>query len=103
MFARFFVDRPIFATVLSVVIVIVGLVSLIRLPIASYPDVTPPTINVTTVYPGANAADVAEKVAIPIEQRVNGVENMLYMWSRSANDGTMSLDITFKPGVNLDF
>src|SRR5687768_10612340 len=102
MFARFFVVRPIFATVLSFVIVLVALVSLVRLPIASYPEVAPPTINVTAVYPGANALDVGEKVATPLEQQINGVENMLYMSSRSSNDGTMSLDITFKPGTDLN-
>ncbi|HEX4144595.1 MAG TPA: efflux RND transporter permease subunit [Pirellulales bacterium] len=102
MFARFFIDRPIFATVLSVVIVILGLVALVRLPIAQYPEVAPPTIRVTAVYPGANARVVAETVATPIETEVNGVENMLYMNSRSTNDGTMTLDITFALGTDLD-
>lgn len=102
MFARFFVDRPIFATVLSAVIVIVGLVALSQLPVAQYPEVTPPTIQVSTTYPGANAATVAETVATPIEQEVNGVERMLYMASRSTNDGQMLLDVTFELGTNLD-
>lgn len=102
MFARFFVDRPIFATVLSVVIVLVGAVALIRLPVAQYPEVTPPTISVSTVYPGANAQVVADTVAIPIEQEVNGVENMIYMSSRCTNDGQMNLDITFALGTDLD-
>ncbi|HEY1784354.1 MAG TPA: efflux RND transporter permease subunit [Pirellulales bacterium] len=102
MLARFFVDRPVFATVLSVVIVILGLVSLVRLPIAQYPEVAPPTIRVTAVYPGANARVVAETVGTPIETEVNGVENMLYMNSRSTNDGTMTLDITFALGTDLD-
>jgi multidrug efflux pump len=101
-FARFFIDRPIFATVLSVVIVILGLVALLRLPIAQYPEVAPPTIRVTAVYPGANARVVAETVGTPIETEVNGVENMLYMNSRSTNDGTMTLDITFALGTDLD-
>ena len=101
MFARFFVDRPIAATVLSVVIVILGLVALTRLPVAQYPEVTPPTIQVAATYPGANAKTVADTVAMPIEQQVNGVEGMLYMASRSTNDGQMLLDVTFKLGTNL--
>jgi multidrug efflux pump len=102
MFARFFVDRPIFATVLSLVIVIVGLVALTRLPIAQYPEVSPPTIQVSAVYPGADAETVATTVATPIEQEVNGVERMLYMASRCTNDGQMFLDVTFELGTDLD-
>lgn len=102
MFSHFFIERPIFATVLSVVIVIVGGVALIGLPIDQYPDVVPPTVSVTAIYPGANAATVAEVVATPIEQEVNGVENMLYMSSQSTNDGQMTLTVTFKLGTNLD-
>ncbi len=102
MFARFFVDRPIFATVLSLVIVIVGLVALTRLPIAQYPEVAPPTIQVSAVYPGADAETVAATVATPIEQEVHGVERMLYMASRCPNDGQMFLDVTFELGTNLD-
>ena len=102
MFARFFVDRPVFATVLSLVIVIVGLVALVKLPIAQYPEIAPPTVSVTANYPGASAETVAETVATPIEQEINGVENMIYMASRCTNDGQMTLDVTFKLGTNLD-
>src|SRR5438132_3606345 len=102
MLSHFFVDRPIFATVLSVVIVIVGTVALLELPIAQYPEVAPPTITVTANYPGANAKVRADTVATPIEQEVNGVENMIYMSSRCTNDGQMLLDVTFKLGTNLD-
>jgi multidrug efflux pump len=102
MLSHFFIDRPIFATVLSIVIVIVGTVALAGLPIAQYPDVTPPTVTVTASYPGANAKVVADTVATPIEQEVNGVENMIYMSSRCTNDGQMTLDVTFKLGTNLD-
>src|SRR3954451_17907489 len=102
MFSHVFIDRPIFATVLSIVIVIVGTVALTQLPIAQYPEVAPPTITVTANYPGANAKVVADTVATPIEQEVNGVENMIYMSSRCTNDGQMTLDVTFKLGTNLD-
>jgi multidrug efflux pump len=100
--SRFFIDRPIMAMVLSIVIVIVGGVAVVKLPIAQYPEVAPPTISVTANYPGANALDVAENVATPIEQEVNGVENMIYMLSKCTNDGQMTLDVTFKPGADLN-
>src|SRR5262245_16109937 len=103
MFSHFFIERPIFAAVLSIVITLGGAVALVNLPIAQYPPITPPSIWVTCNYPGANAHDVADAVAAPIEQQVNGVENMLYMMSLSNNDGSYNLTVTFKPGVNLNF
>lgn len=102
MFSQFFIRRPIFAAVISIFIVIIGLVALIALPISRYPDLAPPTVQINAMYPGADAATVAETVASPIEQEVNGVEGMIYMQSVSANDGTMSLTVTFAPGTDLD-
>jgi multidrug efflux pump len=102
MISHFFIDRPIAATVLSILVVILGCVAYLTLPIAQYPDVTPPTVQVTATYPGANASTVADTVAFPIEQEVNGVERMLYMSSRCTNDGQMLLDVTFALGTNLD-
>ncbi|HTN76394.1 MAG TPA: efflux RND transporter permease subunit, partial [Pirellulaceae bacterium] len=102
MLARFFVDRPIFAWVISIVIVLVGGVAAFTLPIAQYPDITPPTVQVTCTYPGASAQVVADSVAAPIEQQVNGVENMLYMSSQCTNDGAYTLTITFNLGTDLN-
>jgi multidrug efflux pump len=98
----FFIDRPVFAIVISILIVLAGMLSLSALPIAQFPDVVPPQIVVTTQYPGANARTVAETVAAPIEQQVNGVEGMLYMESQATNDGNMRLTVTFKTGTNPD-
>src|SRR5438105_709924 len=103
MFSHFFIDRPIFASVLSIVITLAGTVAALNLPVAQYPPITPPSIWVTCNYPGANANDVADSVAAPIEQQINGVEDMLYMVSQSNNDGSYNLTVTFKPGVNLNF
>src|SRR5262249_32003710 len=102
MLSRFFIDRPIFATVLSVCITLVGGIALVALPIAQYPRVTPPGVVVSISYPGANAQVVAETVAAPIEQQVTGVPGMLYMSSQSGNDGSYSLSCTFDVGVDLN-
>src|SRR3974377_2404820 len=102
MLARFFIDRPVLAWVISIVIVLIGLIASGLLPIAQYPDVTPPGVRVTAYFPGANAQVVADTVAAPIEQQVNGVENMLYMSSQCTNDGNYTLTITFAVGVDLN-
>src|SRR5450432_3051674 len=100
--AHFFISRPVFAGVISIVTVIAGALAVIGLPVAQYPEIAPPTVNVTTSYPGANAQTVSQTVATPIEEQVNGVENMLYMSSQCTNDGNMKLTVTFKVGTNLD-
>src|SRR5271156_4643263 len=102
MFSRFFIDRPIFATVLSVLITLIGGIALMSLPIAQYPRITPPGVVVSISYPGASAQVVADTVGAPIEQQVNGVPGMLYMSSQSGNDGTYSLTVTFDIGTNLN-
>jgi multidrug efflux pump len=103
MFSHFFIERPIFAAVLSMVITLAGAVAVLNLPLAQYPPITPPSIMVSCTYPGANAHVIADSVAAPIEQQINGVEGMMYMVSQSNNDGTYTLTVTFKPGVNLNF
>ncbi|HEV7983498.1 MAG TPA: multidrug efflux RND transporter permease subunit [Xanthobacteraceae bacterium] len=100
--SHFFIDRPIFAAVVSIVFVILGLVSFSRLPVAQYPDIAPPTINVTGQYPGASADTVASTVVSPIEDQINGVENMIYMSSNSTSDGRFTTAVSFELGTNLD-
>ena len=101
-FSRFFIDRPIFATVLSLLITIVGAIALRGLPIAEYPEIAPPTVNITASYPGASAQIISETVAAPLEQEINGVDGMLYISSQSTGDGRLSINVVFKPGTNID-
>lgn len=102
MFSHFFIRRPIFAAVVSIFILILGGVALVLLPVARYPEIAPPTVEVTANYPGATAETIAETVATPIEQEVNGVDDMIFMTSTSSSDGTMTLLVTFKTGADLD-
>ncbi|HWG47798.1 MAG TPA: multidrug efflux RND transporter permease subunit [Gemmataceae bacterium] len=102
MISRFFIDRPIFAAVLSVFITLAGAIAAFNLPLAQFPQISPPTVSVTCQYPGASAKDVAESVAAPIEQQVNGVEKMMYMSSSCTNDGSYSLTVTFEHGIDLN-
>src|SRR5580704_308219 len=102
MISKFFIERPVLANVLAILMILIGAVALYDLPVAQYPDVVPPTVQVTTRYPGASARTLMDTVALPIEQQVNGVENMIYMQSMSASDGSYSLTVTFKIGTDLD-
>ena len=102
MFTRFFIDRPIFASVLSIIVTLAGSVALFSLSIAQYPEITPPTVEVSASYPGANAQVVANTVASPIEQQVNGVEGMIYMASTTSSSGLYTLTVTFDIGVDPD-
>lgn len=102
MFSKFFINRPIFATVLAILMVLAGLLTLKSLPVAQFPDITPPTVFISATYPGADAQTVAETVGVPIEEQVNGVDGMMYMSSSSGSDGSYSLQITFENGTDLD-
>src|SRR6202051_4683811 len=102
MFSRFFIDRPIFAAVLSIFIVLAGLAAMRVLPIAQYPEIAPPVVTVRAVYPGASAAVLEQTVAAPLENAINGVENMLYMSSVSASNGVVQITVTFNIGADVD-
>src|SRR3954463_3680358 len=101
-FSRFFIDRPIFAAVVSIVIFIAGLIAMFGLPISEYPEVVPPSIVVRAIYPGANPRMLAEAVAAPLEEQINGVENMLYLSSQATSDGVLTLTVTFRVGTDVD-
>ena len=100
--SKFFIDRPIFAGVISIVIFLAGLIAMTQLPISEYPEVVPPSVVVKAQFPGANPNVIAETVATPLEEQINGTENMLYMFSQAASDGTLTLTVTFKLGTDPD-
>src|ERR1700710_2993689 len=102
MISDFFIRRPVLANVLAILMMVIGIVALFALPVAQYPNVVPPTVQVTTRYPGASARTVIDTVALPIEQQVNGVEHMLYMQSYATADGSYSLTVTFDIGTDLN-
>src|SRR6185312_10677595 len=101
-FSRFFIDRPIFAAVLSIIVLTAGLLAIVNLPVSEYPEVVPPTIAVRAAYPGANPTVLAQTVGTPLEESINGVDNMLYMSSQATADGVLNLTVTFKIGTDVD-
>src|SRR6187549_3738214 len=101
-FSRIFIDRPILATVLSSLILVSGIIAIPNLPISEYPDVVPPSVQVRAMYPGANPKEISETVATPLEEAINGVENMMYMKSVAGSDGVLLMTVTFRPGTNAD-
>src|SRR5579863_9650289 len=103
MISKFFIERPVLANVLAILMILIGAVALYDLPVAQYPNVVPPTVQVTTSYPGASAQTLIDTVALPIEQQVNGVQDMLYMQSSSSSNGAYVLTVTFKIGTDLNF
>src|SRR5262245_29922994 len=100
--SKFFIERPILANVIAIVTIVLGVVCLLTLPVAEYPNIVPPTIQVSTNYPGASASIVASTVGIPLEQAINGVENSIYLQSTSGSDGSYTLTVTFAVGTDLD-
>ena len=102
MFSKFFIERPIFSIVIAVVMLLAGVLTVTTLPVSQYPDITPPTVRISATYPGADAETVAKTIAVPIEQQVNGIENMMYMSSNCGSDGSYSLTVTFEVGTDLD-
>src|SRR3977135_4644975 len=100
--SEFFIKRPIFAAVISTVIFVIGTLAYFRIPLSEYPEVVPPTIVVRATYPGANPTVIADTVASPLEQAINGVEDMLYQYSQATSDGVMTLTVTFKLGTDVD-
>src|SRR5579864_6614311 len=100
--SHFFIERPVFAAVVAILITLLGAIAFPTLPIAQYPDITPPTVNVSATYPGASAETLASAVAQPIEEQINGVEDMLYMSSQSTGDGHLQITITFRLGADID-
>ena len=102
MFARFFIDRPVFAIVIAIVIVLLGAIAIPALPVATYPEVVPPVVQITANYRGGNSLDLEKTVAQPVEQQLTGLDGMLYFLSRSSNNGQMTIDVTFELGTDID-